>query len=76
MQVVPLYIKALENAPQNCQSWVKFAELERSLGETERARAVFELAITQPMLDMPEVGGCTGSRIQLTHSLKPPGSNP
>ena len=23
-----------------------------------------------------EVGGCTSSRIQLTHSLKAPGSNP
>jgi crooked neck len=50
-----LYEKGLENAPQNCATWVKFAELERSLGETERARAVFELAITQPLLDMPEL---------------------
>lgn len=50
-----LYEKWLENGPQNCQSWVKFAELERSLGETERARAVFELAIAQPLLDMPEL---------------------
>uniref|UniRef100_M1A878 Crooked neck protein n=1 Tax=Solanum tuberosum TaxID=4113 RepID=M1A878_SOLTU len=33
----------------------KFAELERSLYETERARAVFELAIDQPALDIPEL---------------------
>lgn len=29
--------------------------MERSLGEAERARAVYELAIAQPVLDMPEV---------------------
>ena len=33
----------------------KFAELETILGDPERARAVFELAITQQALDMPEV---------------------
>lgn len=33
----------------------RFADLERSLGESERARAVYELAIAQPVLDMPEV---------------------
>jgi hypothetical protein len=33
----------------------RFAELERSLGEADRARAVYELAIAQPVLDMPEV---------------------
>ncbi|KAL0292306.1 UNVERIFIED_CONTAM: Crooked neck-like protein 1 [Sesamum calycinum] len=36
-------------------AWSKFAELERSLAETERARALFELAIDQPALDMPEL---------------------
>ncbi|KAJ0042507.1 hypothetical protein Pint_17915 [Pistacia integerrima] len=39
----------------NCYAWSKFTELERSLDETERARAIFELAIAQPALDMPEV---------------------
>ena len=34
---------------------LRFADLERSLGEAERARAVYELAIAQPVLDMPEV---------------------
>lgn len=32
----------------------RFAELERSLGEGDRARAIYELAIAQPLLDMPE----------------------
>lgn len=35
-------------------AWVRFAELEASLPEVERARAIFELAVQQPVLDMPE----------------------
>ncbi|URD98738.1 HAT (Half-A-TPR) repeat [Musa troglodytarum] len=50
-----LYQKYLEWAPANCYAWCKYAELERSLSETERARALFELAIAQPALDMPEL---------------------
>ncbi|KAG8541974.1 hypothetical protein GDO81_027771 [Engystomops pustulosus] len=50
-----LYEKFLEFAPENCTTWIKFAELETILGDTERARAVYELAIGQPRLDMPEV---------------------
>ncbi|CAM6098606.1 unnamed protein product [Calypogeia fissa] len=50
-----LYEKYLEWSPANCYAWSKYAELERSLGETERGRAIFELAITQPVLDMPEL---------------------
>ncbi|XP_049368257.1 uncharacterized protein LOC125833160 [Solanum verrucosum] len=50
-----LYEKYLEWSPENCYAWSKFAELERSLYETERARAVFELAIDQPALDIPEL---------------------
>lgn len=38
-----------------CDPHPRFADLERSLGESERARAVYELAIAQPVLDMPEV---------------------
>jgi len=33
----------------------QFAELENILGDSERARSIFELAIAQPRLDMPEV---------------------
>ncbi|XP_077138912.1 crooked neck-like protein 1 [Ranitomeya variabilis] len=50
-----LYEKFLEFAPENCTTWIKFAELETILGDIERARAVYELAIGQPRLDMPEV---------------------
>ena len=50
-----LYSKFLEWAPAHCGAWCKFAELERSLGELDRARSIYELAIAQPVLDMPEV---------------------
>jgi hypothetical protein len=33
----------------------QFAEMETSVGEVERARAIYELAINQAVLDMPEV---------------------
>ena len=33
----------------------QYAELETILGDVERARAVFELAVGQTLLDMPEV---------------------
>ncbi|KAK2811019.1 hypothetical protein Q5P01_000291, partial [Channa striata] len=50
-----LYEKYLEFMPENCTTWIKFAELETILGDVDRARAIFELAIGQPRLDMPEV---------------------
>lgn len=50
-----LYGKYLETQPANCEAWCKFSELEKNLGETERARAIFELAVSQAMLDRPEV---------------------
>lgn len=50
-----LYEKFLEFGPENCTTWMKYAELETILGDTDRARAVFELAISQSRLDMPEV---------------------
>ena len=46
--------KCLEAFPSDCGVWAQFAALEGSVGETERSRAVFELAIRQPVLDMPE----------------------
>ncbi|ESR63717.1 hypothetical protein CICLE_v10010580mg [Citrus x clementina] len=49
-----LYEKYLEWSPENCYAWSKYTELEKSLDETERARAIFELAIAQPVLDLPE----------------------
>lgn len=50
-----LYEKYLEFNPQNCTTWIRYAELESILGDTERARAVYELAVQQLRLDMPEI---------------------
>ncbi|PNX88466.1 crooked neck 1-like protein [Trifolium pratense] len=52
-----LYEKYLEWSPQKCYAWIEYAELERSLSETWRARAIFDIAIGQPALDldMPEL---------------------
>lgn len=50
-----LYEKHVEWNPANCQTWIKFAELERGLDDLDRTRAIFELAINQPVLDMPEL---------------------
>merc|ERR1719435_74244 len=50
-----LYEKFLEFNPENVQTWMKFAELETLLGDVERSRALYELAINQPRLDMPEI---------------------
>jgi crooked neck len=33
----------------------QFAELETLLGDIDRARAIYELAVNQPRLDMPEL---------------------
>jgi len=50
-----LYEKFLEFNPENVQTWMKFAELETLLGDVDRSRALYELAINQPRLDMPEI---------------------
>ncbi|KAK7432562.1 NineTeen Complex (NTC) component [Neonectria magnoliae] len=50
-----LYEKHIEYNAANCQTWIKFAELERGLDDLERTRAIFELAVQQPQLDMPEL---------------------
>lgn len=50
-----LYAQFLLFDPQNCETWQKYAGLEVQVGETERARAIFELAVKQPVLDMPEM---------------------
>ena len=49
-----LYQKFLESDPSLGQAWIQWTELESSLGDIERARGIFELAIQQA-LDMPEV---------------------
>ena len=50
-----LYEKFLTFDPENCAAWMKFAELETLLGDVDRARAIYELAVNQPRLDMPEI---------------------
>ncbi|GLH13058.1 Protein crooked neck [Gryllus bimaculatus] len=50
-----LYQKFLEFGPENCVTWMRFAELETLLGDLDRARAIYELAVNQPRLDMPEL---------------------
>ena len=50
-----LYEKYIGANSANTSAWIKFAELERGLEDLERARAIFELAVTQPVLDMPEL---------------------
>ncbi|KAI9218244.1 protein crooked neck [Blastocladiella britannica] len=54
-RVRALYGRFVEHLPANVYAWIKYAELESMLGETERARGVFEIAIAQEALDMPEV---------------------
>ena len=41
--------------PSGVAAWIRFAELESSLGDEERARGIFEIAVGQEALDMPEV---------------------
>ena len=50
-----IYRKFLEFNPENVTTWIKFAKLEDMLGDNERAQGIYELAIDQPQLDMPEV---------------------
>ena len=50
-----LYEKYLEFNVANSSAWIKYAELETILGDMERARAIFELAVNQPLMDMPEL---------------------
>ncbi|XP_013458241.2 crooked neck-like protein 1 [Medicago truncatula] len=51
-----LYVNYLEWSADKCKAWSKYAEdLERSLSETERARAIFESAIARPELVKQEL---------------------
>jgi len=50
-----LYEKHIEFNPSNAQTWIRFAELEMALEDYDRVRAIFELAVDQELLDMPEL---------------------
>eukprot|EP01006_Ploeotia_vitrea_P010905 TRINITY_DN28836_c0_g1_i1.p1 TRINITY_DN28836_c0_g1~~TRINITY_DN28836_c0_g1_i1.p1 ORF type:complete len:651 (+),score=78.48 TRINITY_DN28836_c0_g1_i1:48-2000(+) len=54
-RVRTLYQKWLEWNPTNTTGWIKFATLETSLEEIKRARAIYDMAANQPVLDMPEM---------------------
>lgn len=49
-----LYEKHIEWNPTNSATWVDYADYECEIEEPDRARAIFELGIAQPLLDMPE----------------------
>lgn len=40
--------------PANCAAWIKFAQFEAKLKDKKRARHIFNLAVDQKLLDMPE----------------------
>jgi hypothetical protein len=50
-----LHEKQVQLWPFNAAGWCRFAALEATVGEGERARAIYELAVSQGVLDMPEV---------------------
>jgi crooked neck len=50
-----LYEKHIQFNPSNTSAWIKYSELERGLDDSDRARAIFELAVSQSALDMPEL---------------------
>ncbi|KAI8561007.1 hypothetical protein RHMOL_Rhmol04G0301700 [Rhododendron molle] len=49
-----IYEKYLEWSPENASAWIKYAGMEIDLEEIDRARAIFEVALSQPALDKPE----------------------
>lgn len=54
-RVRTIYEKFIEIFPNVPRSWIKFAEFEKSLEEYERFRSIFELALKNNMMYMPEV---------------------
>ncbi|KAI6037551.1 hypothetical protein EDC04DRAFT_2701994 [Pisolithus marmoratus] len=54
-RVRTLYEKYIEYDPTNSAAWIKYAELETALEDFARAEAMFELAISQSALAMPEL---------------------
>lgn len=48
-----IHAKWLENMPDSADAWTRFADFEKRLGETVRARAIFEMAVGQEGLDKP-----------------------
>lgn len=44
-----------QHDPSNASAWIKWTELEGLLSDVDRVRAIYELAINQPSMDMPEL---------------------
>jgi tetratricopeptide (TPR) repeat protein len=53
-RVRTLYGKFVEWDSTHVAAWIMFADLEASLQEEERARAIYELALSQQVLNQPE----------------------
>ncbi|RXG70781.1 Crooked neck-like protein 1 [Armadillidium vulgare] len=49
-----LYEKWIEFDTENCKTWIQFSTLESMLNDIDRARGIYELAVSQQRLDMPE----------------------
>lgn len=54
-RVRKLYERFLETFPELPTAWVAFATLEHDLGDDDRARAIYDLAISQPEMETPEL---------------------
>ncbi|KAH0607087.1 uncharacterized protein H6S33_003075 [Morchella sextelata] len=50
-----LYENHIKFSPTNAQTWIRYAELEMALEDDDRVRAIFELAVEEESLDMPEL---------------------
>jgi len=50
-----IYEKYILHHPSNSEAWIKYAEMEVTVKENIRAKEIYELAIKQPILDMPEI---------------------
>lgn len=53
-RVRKIYEKFLTYDPCDSAVWQSYAEMEAALAETARARAIFEMAVSQPVLHQPE----------------------
>eukprot|EP00747_Dinoflagellata_sp_TGD_P157454 gnl/TRDRNA2_/TRDRNA2_177741_c2_seq3.p1 gnl/TRDRNA2_/TRDRNA2_177741_c2~~gnl/TRDRNA2_/TRDRNA2_177741_c2_seq3.p1 ORF type:complete len:341 (-),score=-7.02 gnl/TRDRNA2_/TRDRNA2_177741_c2_seq3:125-1147(-) len=47
--------KFITSEPESVEAWVKYAELEATVQEDERAKTIYEIALSQPTLDVPEL---------------------
>lgn len=53
-RVRTIYEKYITVFQDNPDPFIQWAEMEKSLNEVDRYRAIFELAISHPTMSMPE----------------------